>query len=70
MKKGVMPVLMVAYILSMRDNIEIRKNKVPQLDLTKIYEEFNKAGTNGYSIWIDRAPCRISLRKKGSCGSK
>ena len=39
-KEGVMPVLMVAYILSMRDNIEIHESGASKLDFTKIYEGF------------------------------
>ena len=49
-KNGVMPVLMVAYIWSMRDNIEIHRNKAPLEDVTKIYEEFNKADGRDFQV--------------------
>ena len=53
-KRGVMPVLMVAYILSMRDNIEIHKNEASKLDLTKIYEDFIEADGRDFQLrWVE-----------------
>ena len=53
-KKGVMPVLMVAYILSMRDNIEIHRNKAPLEDVTEIYKEFNKTDGRDFHLhWVE-----------------
>ena len=53
-KRGVMPVLLIAYILSMRDNLEIFRNRASQTDLADVCQDFiNSDGGDFQLRWVE-----------------